>query len=126
MVAFLSRKQGPMATAKRTSPKSRPLWLKLLLGLAFAMLAALAVMRLTMQGKAEAAVAVGAHVACSCRYLADRELNQCRDDFEPGMELVMLSEDAGQQSVTAYIPLLASDTAVYSEGPGCVLQPWYR
>ena len=34
------------------------------------------------------------------------------------------SEDAEAKSVTASIPLIASDTATYREGYGCLLQEW--
>lgn len=70
------------------------------------------------------ATAFSARVACSCRYVAGRDLSQCHDDLEPGMGLVMLSEDDEAQSVTARIPLLASQTATWRKGPGCVLEPW--
>ncbi len=40
------------------------------------------------------------------------------------MEAVFLSEDADEKSVTAYVPLLASETARYRKGYGCVLEPW--
>ena len=40
------------------------------------------------------------------------------------MELVSLSDDAAARSVTASIPLVASETAAYREGYGCVLQEW--
>ena len=66
----------------------------------------------------------GARVACSCRYLGGRELGDCRKDFEPGMELVMLSEDPAAKSVTARFPLISSQTATYRPGFGCQLEPW--
>ncbi len=66
----------------------------------------------------------GARVACSCRFVGGRELSDCRKDFEPGMELVMLSEDANAKSVTARFPLLSSQTATYRPGFGCQLEPW--
>jgi hypothetical protein len=66
----------------------------------------------------------GARVACSCHYLGGRGLDDCRKDFEPGMELVMLSADEEAKSVTARFPLLASQTATYYEGQGCRLEPW--
>ncbi|MXO60578.1 hypothetical protein GRI89_13615 [Altererythrobacter salegens] len=75
-------------------------------------------------GRAETGVSYGAHVACSCRYLAGRGLSDCKKDFEPGMKLVFLSDDADDKSVTAYVPLIASQTAHYREGYGCVLEPW--
>lgn len=68
--------------------------------------------------------AFGARTACSCRYVAGRELGDCKKDFEPGMELVFLSDDEEDKSVTAYVPLLSSATARYREGFGCVLEPW--
>jgi len=66
----------------------------------------------------------GARVACSCRYVGERSLSDCRKDFEPGMELVRLSEDEDAQSVTANVPLLSSQTAFFRKGEGCVLEPW--
>lgn len=67
--------------------------------------------------------AYGARVACSCHYLGGRTLEDCRKDFEPGMELVFLSADAKSRSVTARFPLLATQTATYAEGQGCRLEP---
>ena len=40
------------------------------------------------------------------------------------MEVVFLSEDAEAKSVTARVPLIASATATYREGFGCLLEPW--
>ena len=73
---------------------------------------------------AGAGVAYGAHVACSCRHVAGRPLSDCAKDKLEGMELVRLSEDEEAKSVTATIPLVASETASYREGYGCLLQPW--
>ncbi len=75
-------------------------------------------------GTAEAATAYSARVACSCRFVAERDLSDCNKDKLEGMEWVSLSEDAEARSVTASIPLLASDTATLRDGYGCVLQPW--
>jgi hypothetical protein len=75
-------------------------------------------------GYTSTGAAFGARTACSCRYIAGRSLEDCKKDFEPGMELVFLSDDEEARSVTAYVPLLASDTARYREGFGCVLDPW--
>lgn len=77
-----------------------------------------------LNGFARVGAAYGARVACSCRYLGGRALGDCRKDFEPGMELVMLSEDAGAKSVTARFPLLASETARLHKGEGCRLDRW--
>ena len=40
------------------------------------------------------------------------------------MELVFLSDQPDENAVTAYVPLLASETATYREGYGCLLEPW--
>ena len=73
---------------------------------------------------AQLGASYGARLGCPCRYIAGRELSDCRSDFEPGMGLVFLSEDAEDKSVTAWVPLLASQTAIYREGQGCVLEKW--
>lgn len=69
-------------------------------------------------------MAYGARVTCSCRFVAGRSLDDCAKDKLEGMELVRFSEDDATKSVTASIPLIASDTASYKEGYGCVLQEW--
>jgi hypothetical protein len=79
-----------------------------------------------LHDQAVAGTSYGARVACSCRHVGGRGLEDCRKDFEPGMELVSLSEDAEAKSVTASVPLLASQTATYREGYGCVLEKWER
>jgi hypothetical protein len=91
-----------------------------------AVLAALAVLAwfwgpLTAQAKAGAAY--GARIGCSCRFVAGRPLDQCRDDFMPGMSLVMLSDDLEEKSVTARVFPIASETARYRKGEGCVFTP---
>lgn len=88
--------------------------------------AALFVYREPIAGYAGAGTAYSARVACSCRYVAGRSLEDCGKDQLAGMELVMLSEDAEAKSVTATFPLVQSDTAIYRSGYGCVLQPWNR
>lgn len=102
----------------------RPLWLKL----AIVVVLALAVLgwffRAPLYGYAETGAAVGARIACSCRYVAGRSLEDCKKDFEPKMEIVFLSEDEDSRSVTGYVPLIASETARYRKGYGCVLDPW--
>jgi hypothetical protein len=80
--------------------------------------------RAEIGGLAITGTAYGAHVGCSCRHIGGRSLGDCEKDFEPGMELVWLSEDEEEKSVTASIPLVASQTATYREGEGCVLEPW--
>jgi hypothetical protein len=74
------------------------------------------------RGYALAGTGYGAKNACSCRHISGRPLESCADDFVPGMELVFLSEDEAQKSVTASVPLVASQTARYRDGYGCVLE----
>lgn len=71
-----------------------------------------------------AGVAYGARVACSCRYVAGRPMDDCARDKLEGMELVRFSADEDARSVTASVPLIASDTARYREGYGCLLDRW--
>lgn len=77
-----------------------------------------------ISGYAAAGTAYGARTACSCRYLAEREFDSCKGDLVDGMEAVFVSEDEDERSVTAYVPLVSSDTATYREGFGCVLEDW--
>jgi len=127
MAAFHSPKQGLMATAKNSSRQRRPRGSSSLRYILFAALV-IAGLALAYRGplaaRAQLQTAYGARIACSCRFVAGRELGSCRADFEPGMGLVMLSEDSEAKSVTATVPLLASDTATWRRGWGCVLETW--
>jgi hypothetical protein len=67
----------------------------------------------------EVGVGYGARVACGCRYIGNRSLADCKKDFEPGMELIRLSEDAATKTVTASVPLLASRSARFDPVLGC-------
>ena len=113
-----------MATAKarRAGRKSnRLVWIG---GLIVALLALWAAFGSAALGYAQAGTAYGARVACSCRFVAGRSLEDCTKDKLAGMELVTLSDDAEVKSVTARMLILASDTATYREGYGCVLDRW--
>ena len=113
-----------MATVKQ-NPALRSPWRRRALLLGLALIGVLLALFWTpINGYAEAGAAYGARIACSCRYVGGRELDDCAKDFEPGMELVSLSEDTKAKSVTATFPLLASQTATYREGPSCQLEPW--
>lgn len=117
-----------MAKASRSNPPNvRPArrWRRLLLrGCLLAVAALAAAYWFSHREDARAATAYGARIACSCRHVAGRELDWCRNDFPPGMGFVMLSEDEEDMSVTAWLPFFASETARYREGPGCVLDSW--
>lgn len=88
-----------------------------LAGLAFAMR--------PMFANARVGAAYGARTACACRYIAGRPLSECRKDFEPGMQLMMLSDDAEARRITVRYPLLLAEHASYRPGWGCQLEPWH-
>ena len=117
-------KPAPRSPA-RTGPARRGRrWPIILLIVLLAMAALAYAYRTPIAGYGNAGTAYSARVACSCRFVAGRDLDDCGKDQLPGMELVMLSEDEEAQSVTATFPLVASDTARLKDGYGCVLDPW--
>jgi hypothetical protein len=113
-----------MATANRTVAGRRRIWPSALLAVGVLIGTVTWFYWGTISGYTVTGTAYGARTACSCRYIAGRPLGDCEKDFEPGMELVFLSEDEDEKSVTASVPLLASATAHYQQGFGCVLEPW--
>ncbi|WP_430417232.1 hypothetical protein [Parasphingorhabdus sp.] len=74
-----------------------------------------------IKGQLGVGTAYGARVACSCHYIGGRDIEDCEKDFEPGMEVIGLSLDDDKRRVTASTPLLASATAEFREGWGCIL-----
>lgn len=113
-----------MATAKRSTTHRRRIWPRAVLALVVLAAGAAWFYREPIEGYTETGTAFGARTACSCRYVAGRPIGDCEKDFEPGMEVVFLSDDPETKSVTARVPLIASATATYREGFGCVLEPW--
>ena len=112
---------NPAARPARPPARPRRFWLLVAL---VALAALVAAFWSPLTGYARVGAAYGAHVGCSCRFAGGRGLDDCAKDFEPGMELVSLSEDRQARSVTARFPLLGGATATYREGWGCVLEPW--
>ena len=112
-----------MATAKDRSGKLR-LWLWLAIIIAGLGAIAWAVWGDGLRRTGATGTAYAARVACSCRQVAGRSLEDCEKDKLDGMEMISLSEDEEARSVTASVPLMASATARYKEGYGCVLDPW--
>lgn len=115
-----------MATAKARSGARRSNRLVWIGGVLVALLALWAAFGSAALGYSRAGTAYSARVACSCRFVAGRSLEDCAKDKLGGMELVTLSDDAKAKSVTARMLILASDTATYREGYGCVLERWDR
>jgi len=108
-----------MATAIR-----RGNWPLAVVALIAVVLAILLFFREPLVGYARTGAAFGARTACACRYVAGRSLKDCKQDFEPGMWAVFVSDDTEAKSVTGSVPLLARETARYRPGYGCVLDPW--
>ena len=111
-----------MATANPHAQRTR-FWPRLLLAVLVLGAGGLWFAWPTLDAYATTAASFGARTACSCRHIGGRELDDCTRDFEPGMGTVFLSEDEEARSVTATVPLLARQTATYSPGPGCLLEP---
>ena len=105
-------------------PSLRRRWRVWLAGRALAVVAGGLWFSTPIMGYARTGASYAAHVGCSCRHIGGRTLASCRTDFEPGMGVIMLSEDAEARRVTARFPLLATETATYRAGQGCVLEPW--
>lgn len=114
-----------MAKSPSASQRRGPRWgLWLLALIALALGGAAWAFRAPIKGYGSIASAYSARVACSCRFVAGRSLEDCAKDKLAGMEAVTLRENVEAQSVTARFPLVASATATYREGYGCVLEPW--
>jgi hypothetical protein len=77
-----------------------------------------------LRGDVTAGTAYAARVACSCRFVAGRTMESCADDKLAGMSLIGLTADESARSVTAGVPLFASETARMRPGYGCVLDRW--
>lgn len=82
---------------------------------------------------AKVATAYGAKMVCSCRFVAEREMESCRGDFTEDVSQIDfdVSDHTAQKdgnilssrkSVTASAPFgLSRDTAVFEPGLGCTL-----
>lgn len=121
-----------MATAKanRTGDRQPSRWKRNLVLLVLAATAlALAFSWNGLRQRALVGTAYGARVGCVCRYVSNRPLESCKGDIA-AVELgrtagfMALSEDAEGKAVTASVPLLSSQRAIYDKARGCVLEPW--
>jgi hypothetical protein len=113
-----------MATAKpQTTPSNGPRPLRrLLLVVPVVAVAGLALGWHTLAARARLTSATAARLTCSCRYVANRSSQDCGHAVS---RLVWLSEDASGRTITARVPLLASESATLREGAGCQLGPWH-
>ena len=118
-----------MATATSPQPNSGAPKTPLSLGqkIKYALIAVLVLIGLWLafsfadiKAQAKLGVSYASHIACSCRYIEGRPLNACIKDFEPGMEMVSLTDDPEKKRVTASVPLLASAVAERRGDFGCL------
>ncbi len=114
----MDSKQPPAATAAKPIPR----WKIVVLAIAALLIALILWQYPGLKAQAEAGSAYGARVGCSCLYVEGRELASCESDFEPGMEMVSLSNDPETRTVTASVPLLGSAKARYAGLSGCLLE----
>ncbi|QCB37383.1 hypothetical protein E5554_05775 [Sphingobium sp. PAMC28499] len=77
----------------------------------------------TLRARAQLGSAYGARLTCSCRYVEGRAMGSCQGDKEPGMAMVRLTDKPEERAVEAHVPLLASRTARFKPGWGCLLDP---
>lgn len=110
-----------MANPRSRTARRWPFWLVVV---ALVLIAAAAYFWKPITGYAGVSTAYAARVACSCRFVGGRDLEDCGKDKLAGMELVTLTQDMEAKSVTARFPLVSSDTATYREEYGCVLEEW--
>lgn len=75
------------------------------------------------RAQAQLGAAYGARMGCSCRHVQGRDIESCRRDREPGMELVSIADVPDARAVEASVPLLASRTARFEPGTGCIIDP---
>ena len=112
------------AASTRGGWGTKPVWITVLGLVLLALGLAANHYREPIQGYAGVGTSYAARVACSCRFVAGRDLEDCGKDLLAGMEMVSLSENVEGQSVTASIPFVDSATATKREGYGCVLEKW--
>jgi len=120
---------GPELGGPAPAPSGkRRLWPRVLLVAVLVLVTVLAVAwfanRTAINGYATTGASYAARVGCSCVYIGGRDIGDCAKDKVAGMELVRLSDDPAEKSVTATFPLVASQTATFREGYGCVLEPY--
>ena len=71
----------------------------------------------------QAALAAGyvAQVTCSCRFVGGRDMASCDTDREPGTEIVEVTEDSADRTITAKVPLLSRRISRFDPEYGCTL-----
>jgi hypothetical protein len=59
---------------------------------------------------------------CSCVYVAERDVADCRADQFSSMDPIRLEVLPDEKRVRAWLPALGERTAIYREGLGCTLE----
>ncbi len=115
------------ATSPKTADKGSASRLSLPRKIAYGAIAALVLLLIwfivnlsSIKAEAKLGASYGAHIACSCRYIAGRSLDSCTKDFEPGMGVVSLSDDPENKRIAASVPFLAHAVAERRGTFGCV------
>jgi len=104
----------------------RALWIGTPIVLVLLLAVAMVLYALSQKPKLELGVGYGARVACGCRYIEHRPLASCYKDFEPGMEVIRLTDDPRTRTVTASVPLLTSRSVRFDSELGCQPEPLTR
>jgi hypothetical protein len=108
------------ASSPDTIPPAKSRWRLWLAIIAAALVAAVIWQYPSWKAKAEVGASYAARIGCSCRYVQGRDLESCKSDFEPGMEIVSVADDVETQTVTGSVPLLATRSAQFRGDSGCV------
>ena len=73
-----------------------------------------------MAADAEVGARAVAKTACSCVFIAERPLEECRKDDPPGFELVRASVDAEEKRISTSVFWLVRAEARYRGAEGCL------
>ncbi len=73
-----------------------------------------------MAADAEVGARAVAKTACSCVFIAERPLEECRKDDPPGFELVRASVDEEEKRISASVFWLIRAEARYRGAEGCL------
>jgi hypothetical protein len=115
------------ATSVKTPDKMDKTGITLPRKIAYGAIAVVAVLSLwllinfaSIKAEARLGASYGAHIACSCRYIAGRPLETCIKDFEPGMGIISITDDPANKRIAASVPLMAHAVAERRGKFGCI------
>lgn len=76
------------------------------------------------RARAQVGAGYGARVACGCRHIEGRSIESCAADAAAGPSpSVRLTDRPDEKAVTASVTLMASRTARFRPGFGCLIDP---